>query len=281
MKLLVLVNEGTVIGTNPKETTLRISGAFSNAGADALVYCLDAPSLIQQAKEALMTDMDAIIAAGGDGTLNAVVNAIATGHKALGVLPLGKHNHFAHNLNIPTDLDQAAAALAKGKVIDWPIAEVNGRVFMNYCAIGVHAGWVRERSMVAAAGDVARKLTGRQPVGHVSVRARGHTFAHHSPDVIISNNPHQMKAFGVNVAPTPERGLLNVYVARPKRRGLAGMIGLGSNGSIPNFEAMALPDLRIDTGQKLVDVAMDGEIVELRSPLHYHVRTKPLRLLVP
>ena len=280
MKLLVLVNESTILGTPPKEINLRISSAFSNAGAEALVYCLDLPSLLQQAKEALMTDMDAIVIGGGDGTVNAAVNVVATSYKALGVLPLGKHNHFAHNLNIPTDLDQAAAGMAKGKIIDWPLAEVNGRVFMNYAAIGVHAGWVRDRSLLAPASDMARKLTGRHPAGHVSVRARGHTFAAHTPDVIVCNNPHQVKAFGMRVANTPERGLLNVYVARPPRGKLFGLLG-GSNGSMEHFEAMALPDLRIDTAGKHVDVALDGEIVEMRPPLHYHVRSKPLRLLVP
>ena len=279
MKLLVLVNEATIYGTQPKEMNLRISNAFSNAGAEALVYCLDLPSLVQQAKEALMTDMDAIVAAGGDGTLNAIVNVVSNGHKALGVLPLGRHNHFAHNLNIPMDVEAAAAGLAKGKVIDWPLAEVNGRVFLNYAAIGVHAGWVRERGTLATAGDLARRLTGRRPAGHVSVRARGHTFVADTPDVIVCNNPHQVKAFGLRVANTPERGLLNVYVARPKRKAL-GLFG-GSNGSLEHFEAMALPDLRIDAAAKHVDVAVDGEIVEMRTPLHYHVRTRPLRLLVP
>jgi diacylglycerol kinase family enzyme len=280
MKLLVLVNEGTIFGANPREITLRISNAFNNAGAEALVYCLDAPSLVQQAREALMTDMDAIIAGGGDGTVNAVVNAISHGHKALGVLPLGKHNHFAHYLNMPTEIEAAAAGLAKGKVIDWAISEVNGRVFMNYCAIGVHAGWVRDRGTLAVASDITRKLTGRRPAGQVSVRARGHTFAAHTPDVIVSNNPHQVKAFGMRVAVTPERGLLNVYVARPRRGRLGGLFG-GTNGSMEHFEAMALPDIRIDAAGKHVDVALDGEIVEMRPPLHYHVRSKPLRLLVP
>ncbi len=56
---------------------------------------------------------DAIVVAGGDGTVNAAAGAAAGTDLVLGVLPLGTFNHFAKDLGIPTDLHEAAAALAE------------------------------------------------------------------------------------------------------------------------------------------------------------------------
>ena len=58
MKLLVLLSEGAkgLAGSAPRETETRIERAFANAGAEASVHCLDAPTLLRQAKEAADAD---------------------------------------------------------------------------------------------------------------------------------------------------------------------------------------------------------------------------------
>jgi diacylglycerol kinase family enzyme len=123
-------------------------------------------------------------------------------------------------------------------------------------------------------------------VHRVTLSSRGHTFATRTPSVIICNNPHQMKVFGVENASVPERGLLNVYVTtRSKRRTLLWQMLRASASQIdrntPFFEAMALPELRIDSRRKRLAVSIDGEVIDLPTPLRYRIHERPLRVLVP
>src|SRR5690349_6364901 len=86
------------------ETTVRITEKEGDARRMAAV--------------ALKSGTGLIVAAGGDGTLNEVVNGLAEdfGRARLGLLPLGTGNDFARSINIPTDLDAALAVLQGGRV---------------------------------------------------------------------------------------------------------------------------------------------------------------------
>ena len=82
------------------------------------------------AAEAVREDFDAVIAAGGDGTLNEVLNGIGDvpggfDRARLGVLPLGTVNVFARELRIPMKLDDAWQTVMGGREvrIDLPFAE--------------------------------------------------------------------------------------------------------------------------------------------------------------
>jgi diacylglycerol kinase (ATP) len=77
----------------------------------------------------------ALFVAGGDGTLNEVLNGLAsTGaltSLTLGVIPLGTGNDFAAALGVPADIGPALDVLLEQRVVDVDLGEVNGRVFVN------------------------------------------------------------------------------------------------------------------------------------------------------
>ena len=74
---------------------------------------------------------------GGDGTISAAASALAGTKTLLGILPLGTLNHFARDLGIPANLDEAAKLIAaRAEKVD--VAEMNGRVFINNSAIGLY-----------------------------------------------------------------------------------------------------------------------------------------------
>lgn len=296
MKLLVLLNEqaGTLAGLDPSAAQDRITRGFADNGADAEVRRVDPARLVDHAREGMNTGVDAIVAGGGDGTINSIANAIMNSRKAFGVLPLGTHNHFAKDLHVPTDLDAAVASLARGRIVDIPIAEVNGHAFLNFSAIGIHPQVVDERDAVRAKTDQSKlsamfvalwRVFKNLPAHHVRLSSRGHTFARRTPSIIVCNNPYQMRAFGVEAASVPERGLLNVYVANYATRGnvlwLMAQALFGGLGRSRNFTAMALPEIRVETWHRKIRVSVDGEVITMRPPLYYSIRPQPLRVLVP
>lgn len=95
-----------------------------------------------------------IVAAGGDGTLNEVVNGLAEdfGRARLGLLPLGTGNDFARSINVPADLDAALAILQEGRVqtVDVACATLgdSSRYFINMAA-GGFSGVVSEKATEA------------------------------------------------------------------------------------------------------------------------------------
>src|SRR5581483_6186931 len=88
-----------------------------------------------------------IVAAGGDGTLNAVASALVGTDIALGVLPMGTLNHFAKDLKIPLDVAHAARAIAEGHTKTVDVGVVNGRIFVNNSSLGLYPHIVRAREL--------------------------------------------------------------------------------------------------------------------------------------
>src|SRR5918999_1286944 len=94
------------------------------------------------ARRALASGAELIVATGGDGTLNEVVNGLAAdfGRARLGLLPLGTGNDFARSINVPADLDAALAILAAGRVRTMDVARAafgrRRRWFINMSAGG-------------------------------------------------------------------------------------------------------------------------------------------------
>jgi len=83
-----------------------------------------------------------IVAAGGDGTINEVVNGLilAAGGPpdcVVGILPLGTANDLAHSLGLPTAITAACQRLAAGHTRPIDVGQVNGRYFVNNSAIGL------------------------------------------------------------------------------------------------------------------------------------------------
>jgi YegS/Rv2252/BmrU family lipid kinase len=135
------------------------------------------------AAEGLRTGHEIIVAAGGDGTINEVVNGMSAG--TLGVLPLGTVNVFARELGIPLRLEAAWALLAEGhpRVVDLGVA--GSRRFVQLAGVGFDAtavrmtSWELKKKLGPLAYVVAgiRTLRGPLPVIEVvvdgQVRARG------------------------------------------------------------------------------------------------------------
>ena len=77
-----------------------------------------------------------IVAAGGDGTVNAVASALVGTQAALGVIPLGTLNHFAKDAGIPLDLDAAIDTVIRHhQLVD--VGELNGHI-INNSSIGLY-----------------------------------------------------------------------------------------------------------------------------------------------
>lgn len=298
MRVLVILNPaaGTLAGASTSDDLVaeRIRTGFESAGVHADVRHVSGNQLADVANSAESEGFDAVFAGGGDGTLNTIANALAGGRVAFGVLPLGTHNHFAKELEIPLDLDRAIPALARGETSDLDVGDVNGRIFLNFSGLGIHPMLVKHRdaqrsalgrrkffAMFVALLRVLRRI----PVRRVKLVFDGTTIRRVTPSVIVCNNAHQMKVFGVENVSRSERGVLNVYLAHAtKWYGVLWLILRAALRRLDNarqFESHALTEFTVKTHGSHARVSIDGEVTDLRTPLHYRVRPGGLKVIRP
>ena len=121
----------------------EVEAALQKAGIDFEINSSERPGhLIELAAQAVKEGFEYIIAAGGDGTINEVVNGIqkSAGNQqpaTLGILPLGSANDLVVNIGIPKELDAAAHVISQGNIKYLDLCEVNQRYFVNNAAIGL------------------------------------------------------------------------------------------------------------------------------------------------
>ncbi len=90
------------------------------------------------AAQACERDFDLVIAAGGDGTINEVVNGLAEqeNRPKLGIIPAGTTNDFARALHIPRDIREACDVLANGRNQHVDVGKVGQQYFINIAGAG-------------------------------------------------------------------------------------------------------------------------------------------------
>src|SRR5690606_14030555 len=120
-----------------------VKSALAEGGVRADVVLTAAPDEgIELARRAALAGYDAVVAAGGDGTISEVANGLiqAAGDgptRPLGVLPIGTGNDFSDMTGTPRALAEAVAVIAGGRTRQVDAARVNDRFFDNNCALAM------------------------------------------------------------------------------------------------------------------------------------------------
>jgi YegS/Rv2252/BmrU family lipid kinase len=135
-RVLVLANPKARSGTLQVDKALETMGG---AGIDLIPVYTKSPNDLPELIEEARNDVDAVVVAGGDGTLNAAARGILSTGLPLGLLPTGTANDLARTLGIPTDLAAAAAVITAGFKRRIDIGEVNGHPFFNVASLGLSA----------------------------------------------------------------------------------------------------------------------------------------------
>ncbi|GAA0511801.1 diacylglycerol/lipid kinase family protein [Halorubrum aquaticum] len=289
----------TVIIYNPQ------SGGGSHADevgarADLYEYTVErserAGEAVTLAREAVEAGYSTIVAGGGDGTVNEVVQGIdradAFDDVTLGILPLGTGNNFAKQIGI-TDLETAFAALDDGVRRTIDIGMATDRPFVNSCVAGLTATSVSETSggLKSRIGGLAYVLTTlrtvtefeplRLTVDDGTSDGDAPTWSGEALCVVVGNG-RQFAADGTTQADM-EDGLFEVVIVKDvpaidlmSERVLERLFGQDS-AHIDRFRASSL-DVRSHSSDP-VRFSLDGETIQ-RHDLVVDVRPNTLRLVV-
>ena len=114
------------------------------------------------AREGADRAVDAVVALGGDGTVNEVLNGLDGSRVPLGIIPIGTANDFARQIGLPDDPDHAMDVILRRPAVRIDTASLNGRRFVNVSSGGVGAEATAETSPDAkeSLGPLAYAITG-------------------------------------------------------------------------------------------------------------------------
>lgn len=237
-----------------------------------------------------------IVAAGGDGTLNEVINGIRekAGETSVGLIPLGTGNDFARSLGLPTDLDEALDVLRAGQTRAIDLVRVTSdevRYFVNVSA-GGFSGLVDEKltpEMKKTWGPLAylRSAAAALP----ELRAYRTTLAFDETEsltlqlynVVIANGRYV--AGGRLIAPEAslDDGLLDIILIQersaPELALLAAQVALGAHLSSEAIVFRRAAKLTVNSKPGMW-FNVDGELVG-NEPARFEILPSALRFVVP
>jgi YegS/Rv2252/BmrU family lipid kinase len=287
----VIINSGSgnVLGD---ETAKSIRDRFIAHGIRANVHIAKNGGEIERLAKHAVEDADVIVAGGGDGTISTVAVAVAKAGKTLGVLPLGTLNNFSKDLDIPQTLNGAVATIATGETKLVDLAEVNGRTFINNSSIGLYPRIVLSRveqqrlgrGKWSAAFWATLQMFRLSPFLKVRIELDGKVFLRKTPFVFVGNNEYEMDLYNIGRRVALDGGELSVYFLH--RSGRWGVVLLllhtlfGRLRQWKDFEEVNTDAITIQTRRKKLYVAFDGEVREMRTPLHYRTLPKALKVIV-
>jgi diacylglycerol kinase family enzyme len=293
MPVEVLLNAGAGTVAAGATGPDAVRAALASAGVDANVRAVPGKKLHTEAKAAVQRGADAVVAAGGDGTVSAVAGALAGGSTPLGVLAIGTLNHFAKDAGLPLDLAAAARTIAARHVERLDVARLGDRVFVNNSSVGVYAhalidrdarrehGWNKWPAMAAA----VLKIFNRHPLIKVRLEVDGRPLFRKTPLIFVGNNCYELDLMHIGKRACLADGALSLYIANTSSRWgmlkLAVRAAFGRLEQSRDFESLRATEIRIETTHRHLHVALDGEVTTLTPPLLYKIWPKSLAVIVP
>jgi diacylglycerol kinase family enzyme len=229
-----------------------------------------------------------VAVAGGDGTIrSAAALLVGTGTPLLPI-PAGTRNHFARDLGVPELDDAVAAAAAEGDRREIDVGRVNGHIFLNNSSIGVYPAIVirREFHERRVRKGVANLVAVWEQMRHGHrfwVEVAGHR--HRVWMVFVGNGRYGDGLLDLADRESLDDHVLDVRIARADRPlarvRILGALFLGRLARSPLIHRVTSPSISLDVKRPSIEVALDGEVERIDTPLCYESVPGALTVLVP
>ena len=241
------------------------------------------------AQELVQKGAEVVAAAGGDGTLNEVAQALVGTRAALGIIPLGSGNDFLRSLLGEVDFQRALQRLRDGKPTPVDVGEANGRFYLNSLGMGID-GQIAEDFMRwkflrgelgylwAALWEVARfrpfSLHIRTDIGEFSMQGLM---------VSVMNGSHTAGGFHLAPGASLTDGALNLiaisHYPRILRVPILVRVRQGKHLGLKGVRAALVRWAEVKTSRPL-RVYVDGELLPRTAELHIRVHPGALRVVL-
>ncbi len=301
---LRFVVNGKAGSSDADATREVIVSTLRDAGRAGEVLFAAPGELARVAREAAaqaLADGSAVVAVGGDGTINTVAQAAHAAGCVMGVIPKGTFNYFAREHGAPLETPEALRWLLAAQPEPVQISAINEQVFLVNTSLGLYPDLLQDREtwkarfgrsrLVAFGAGMATLLRAQRRL-KLSIEWAGQQREVRTLTLFVGNNRLQLEQLGLGNAEQPSEGAaarsqITAVILKPI--GTLAMLGLmlrgalGQLGEASGIERFACQSLVVKPsrllGRRQVKVAFDGEVGWMRSPLTIRVLPQPLWLL--
>ena len=287
-------------GRNDPDATRKVieQTLHANGRTGELLYAKpsELANVARKGAESARARSSAVVAVGGDGTINAVAQAAYIENCPIGVVPQGTFNYFARTHGIPIDTAGAMQALLHSVPVPVQAGLINDQVFLVNASVGLYPELLQDReaykarfgrSRLVAYGAALATLLARHRQMHLRIERSEGVREVKTPTLFVGNNRLQLEQVGLPEAQALDEGCIAAVMLRPIGslamlwllcRG--GFGGLGEADTVESFKfhRMLVTPKPTRYGRK-IKVAFDGELSHMRAPLDFRVAPKPLFLL--
>jgi diacylglycerol kinase family enzyme len=285
-------------------TRAAIEMSLADAGRKHHLMLVENPSELPEISAKAVAEAQAqhgvVVAAGGDGTINAVAQAALGSGCPFGVLPQGTFNYFSRTHGIPSDMAKALQVLLNSRAYPVSVGLVNDRVFLVNASLGIYPKLLEEREAykqsygrsrpVALLAGIMTLLREHRPL-HIHVEYDDQAYNLRTLMIFVSNNRLQLERIGLPEAKALERGMLVATVLKPVTTiALLQLMLHGALGQLADAEhivSFAFRQITVHLApsvlrrRRRIKVAMDGEVALLKLPLCFRLATKEFLLIKP
>lgn len=284
------------------EAREQIEAMLTAAGRKHEFILVDDPSKLaavaERAVDAAVRSGGAVVVAGGDGTINSVVQVVLPTRRPFGIVPQGTFNYSSRAHGIPLQTEAAVQALLSARLQPVQVGLVNDRAFLVNASLGIYPQLLQDRE------QYKQQYGRRRPVAMWSglmtlLREHRHLAVEiehdqgrerlRTPSIFVGNNALQLERVGLDEAEDVQRQRLAAVIVRPvgtaKLLGMAlrGLLGqLGEDDNVRDFPVRSLIVRPLNAvGRRGIKVAVDGEVFWSQPLLRFSVAPQPLMLMVP
>jgi diacylglycerol kinase family enzyme len=301
--LIIVLNAGS--GHDDKDTAQTAIRAELEAAGRPFEILTPEPQDIASAIGAAIARAEArepraqttgiLVAAGGDGTLNAVAAAALETGWTLGIVPLGTFNFYARDLGIPLDAAAATRVLLEGQTRAVALGRVNGHLFLNNASFGLYRKLLEDREemknrlgryrLVAVFAALLTLLRHRRNY-RLALEVDGRQEKWRTPMLFFGLNALQLEKLALQIAECAADDRLAVIAPPPLSRWRLLLLAL--KGALHQLDdntdlrCRCAARVRVDwPGHRHARVAVDGESFDCTLPLEVEVLPRALRVLIP
>ncbi len=250
-----------------------------------------------EAVEKAQRNSGIVVAAGGDGTLNAVAQIALESDSKFGVIPQGTFNYFGRTHGISSDAAEAARGLLSARVQPVQVGLVNGNVFLVNASLGLYPQSLEDREeqkqrhgrhrLVAAWAGLVTIFRDYQPM-LIKLEHEGRTHELRTLTLFVGNNRLQLEQIGIDESDALEDGKLAAIVLAPVSTStLLGLVARGAMGKLGEARGVrhfSFTSITVKPSSRAVGrikIATDGETKWMRTPIEFTVAPKQLLLMKP
>lgn len=302
LKLLSMIyNEKSGFHANKKEDIYeQMMTIWTSHGFEIQVFDISSEPNIQSLMKKVFQrhqqymHQGVIVAAGGDGTLNAVASQMLHQTIPMGILPMGTFNYVARVLNIPLDLLEAATVVVTGEPRASHVACINDQIYLNNASLGLYPLFIKKR-------EEYNRRFGRFPLNaytsglDVLIRDRkelkleievdGQKYPVKTPLIFFGNNQLQLKELNLKISKCAAVGeIAGVVLAKGDKVALFKTLLQTIRGKLEqaaDVYSFGAQRVIVYSKKPKLTVAVDGEIVSMSTPLKLHVEKNALNIMVP